>query len=333
MIDKSFQFNFVVKFIILIVSCAILSGLFLAVYYYITHDIVISNGKEIYARLVQKKVEVPEKKPLSRQDTIITLQRKKLTVKSGMLYLVDNKTIYPTFHQGVFRIATIKQRNKNVLQLQMQTTQRNRSIFVPFLRRLQQYAVKDGVLGQELRLAGKIVFEPITPPVRSISGQKFDNIDVSDIKGIYDRFDLIIWPLITSTLIFILITIVFGIFYSHRLAGPVYRINLSLERIISGDVDFEVRLRKTDAFQHIGERLNILLDMLRSGELGGGKKQAAKKTAGPKAAGSAKGSVKKTVAKKPVVKKAVAKKPVVKKAAAKKAVAKKAAAKKPGTKR
>lgn len=300
MIDKSFQVNFVVKFIILIVSCAILSGIFLAVYYYITHDIVISNGKEIYVRLMQKEVPIPKKQPVPAGLQTVTRAGRTYTVQQGMLYLVDGKTMYPTYNQAIFRLQQVRQGNRTVLQLQMEELRNGKKVFAAFQDRLPGYVVKDGVLGEEQQYEGKLTFTQIKPSVSGTSDDDFKDINVKDIKGIYDRFDLIIWPLITNTLIFILITIVFGIFYSHRLAGPIYRINISLERIISGDLDFQVRLRRTDAFQHIGERLNALLDRLRSGELGGKKtaaKPAAKKPA-PK-----KGAVKKAAPKKSAAKK------------------------------
>ena len=50
--------------------------------------------------------------------------------------------------------------------------------------------------------------------------------------------------------------------FSHRVAGPAYRICKSLERIRSGDLAFTVHLRKGDHLVEIRDELNRLLDWL-----------------------------------------------------------------------
>ncbi len=221
---------------------------------------MISNGKEIYVRLMQKEVPIPKKQATPAGLLTVTRAGRTYATQGGMLYLVDGKTMYPTYNQATFRVQQVRQGNRTILQLQMEELRNGRKVFAAFRDRLPDYVIKDGVLGEEQQYEGKQTFTQIKPSVSGTSDEDFKNINIKDIKGIYDRFDLILWPLVTNTLIFILITIVFGIFYSHRLAGPIYRINISLERIITGDLDFQVRLRRTDAFQHIGERLNALLD-------------------------------------------------------------------------
>lgn len=49
---------------------------------------------------------------------------------------------------------------------------------------------------------------------------------------------------------------------SHTVAGPAYRIQKSIERIRSGDLDFRVQLRKGDHLTEIRDELNLLLDWL-----------------------------------------------------------------------
>lgn len=46
---------------------------------------------------------------------------------------------------------------------------------------------------------------------------------------------------------------------SHRVAGPAYRISRSIERMIAGDYDFAVILRKKDYMKDVAQGLNTLL--------------------------------------------------------------------------
>lgn len=50
--------------------------------------------------------------------------------------------------------------------------------------------------------------------------------------------------------------------FSHKIAGPVYRITRSMERIREGDVGFRVNLRRGDYLTEIADELNLLLDWL-----------------------------------------------------------------------
>ncbi len=83
-------------------------------------------------------------------------------------------------------------------------------------------------------------------------------------KGMFmtDRFELILVPLAIVFLAFILLSFIFGIIYSHKLAGPIYRLEKSLIQIIEGERDFEVRLRKGDQFQKFEILLNKLIKKL-----------------------------------------------------------------------
>ncbi len=83
-------------------------------------------------------------------------------------------------------------------------------------------------------------------------------------KGMFmtDRFELILVPLAIVFLAFILLSFIFGIVYSHKLAGPIYRLEKSLIQIIEGERDFEVRLRKGDQFQKFEILLNKLIKKL-----------------------------------------------------------------------
>jgi len=76
------------------------------------------------------------------------------------------------------------------------------------------------------------------------------------------RYDLIAR---VSLVLFVTIILIglFGIFFLHRIAGPVYRFRRTLQQVSKGEVPEEVRLREGDFFVETAEDLNHLLQFLR----------------------------------------------------------------------
>ena len=54
-----------------------------------------------------------------------------------------------------------------------------------------------------------------------------------------------------------------GLFLSHRVAGPVYRLQTHMEDIIAGKTRERLSFRKKDFFPELAETYNALLDKLR----------------------------------------------------------------------
>lgn len=50
--------------------------------------------------------------------------------------------------------------------------------------------------------------------------------------------------------------------FSHRIAGPAYRLIKSMERIRTGDISFRVNLRRGDHLTEVAAEMNSLLDWL-----------------------------------------------------------------------
>lgn len=71
---------------------------------------------------------------------------------------------------------------------------------------------------------------------------------------------------VTSILIIFLAVIatgLFGVFFLHRVAGPVYRMGQVLKRMGGGEIPAEVRLRRRDFFKETAEELNKVIQLLR----------------------------------------------------------------------
>ncbi len=73
---------------------------------------------------------------------------------------------------------------------------------------------------------------------------------------------VILPPLLLNDLAIMLLFIVVGILATHRIAGPVYRIEVDIERVLAGEKGVRVRTRKRDAFPDLAERVNELIERI-----------------------------------------------------------------------
>lgn len=73
-------------------------------------------------------------------------------------------------------------------------------------------------------------------------------------------------PLFGAILFFIVtagaVVVIQALNLSHRVAGPMYRINESIKRICRGDISFRVTLRDGDHLSEISDELNKLIEWL-----------------------------------------------------------------------
>ncbi|MFH1613423.1 MAG: methyl-accepting chemotaxis protein [bacterium] len=53
-----------------------------------------------------------------------------------------------------------------------------------------------------------------------------------------------------------------AIYFSHKIAGPLYRFEWALEKIAHGDLSIKVEIRKKDAFNPFKEALNTTVETL-----------------------------------------------------------------------
>lgn len=70
----------------------------------------------------------------------------------------------------------------------------------------------------------------------------------------------IIITLIILSFSFLGILTIFGLFFSHKVAGPLYKFNLVMNKIRNGDDSLRVHLRPGDEFHEIADSFNKLMD-------------------------------------------------------------------------
>lgn len=76
----------------------------------------------------------------------------------------------------------------------------------------------------------------------------------------YNRFELFWEPVVYISAFYVLLIVVFGIFYSHKLAGPLYRIETDLKYMLDNDEVHPIHLRKNDFYQNLADLLNQFIE-------------------------------------------------------------------------
>jgi methyl-accepting chemotaxis protein len=76
-------------------------------------------------------------------------------------------------------------------------------------------------------------------------------------------FQVILTPIIGANLLVLCIVVPYSLVYSHKVAGPIYRLEQSMELLLDGDMDFVITLRKNDEFKYLADRMNALIDYMR----------------------------------------------------------------------
>lgn len=79
---------------------------------------------------------------------------------------------------------------------------------------------------------------------------------------VINPFEIVLPVIIISVLLTSIFTIIYGLLYSHKIAGPIYRIKRTIDTISKGRLDFNVKLRNKDKFREVAGFLNILISSL-----------------------------------------------------------------------
>ena len=62
--------------------------------------------------------------------------------------------------------------------------------------------------------------------------------------------------------ILFLIIFIYAVIISHRLAGPIFRLEKDLDKIIAGDYSVRIRFREKDKLDRLANKLNQVLEKL-----------------------------------------------------------------------
>lgn len=83
-------------------------------------------------------------------------------------------------------------------------------------------------------------------------------IDISAIVAIRSTRSDLIWVLIALQILFLLITLLISMFMSHRIAGPLYKLNKHLIDVKDGKLIDDLKFRKNDHFKELADSYNLM---------------------------------------------------------------------------
>jgi methyl-accepting chemotaxis protein len=94
---------------------------------------------------------------------------------------------------------------------------------------------------------------------------QLDHLPVSspEAQRVADQFELLhsrFWPVVA---VVSLLLLVHGVFFSHRIAGPLYRFRLIFQSVASGDLTVRTSIRKADYLHVEAQCLGEMVDALR----------------------------------------------------------------------
>ena len=72
----------------------------------------------------------------------------------------------------------------------------------------------------------------------------------------YNAFDLYLWPVIAVTLLNIIIIMIYSVFFSHKVAGPVFKIKKVLNHYLATGEYSDIKLRPGDNFDDLARLIN-----------------------------------------------------------------------------
>lgn len=80
----------------------------------------------------------------------------------------------------------------------------------------------------------------------------------------FTRLMDVLWlPMLVSALLGTGMVLILGLFYSHRLAGPLFNLKRMMRLVEAGHLDVLMKIRKHDEFHDVEEGFNRMLEGLR----------------------------------------------------------------------
>ncbi len=143
----------------------------------------------------------------------------------------------------------------------------------------RNYLSKKGMQG---RLVGKIVAMVmlgivVSITVTSILYFKLSNVEFEgDVPFYYipegtpqemaevpTAFDVLLPGLLICGVIMVFITLLIGVFISHRIGGPITSLQRSIKEMGKGDLVAPIKVRKGDEFQDLADDLEEMIEQIR----------------------------------------------------------------------
>ena len=129
-----------------------------------------------------------------------------------------------------------------------------------FIKRRLQWKIFASVIGMLISFALFMVLGLYFPLFYILySNLPAESVALQQTAYFYLTIEKYIW---ISILMVIALIGVYSIILSHRIAGPLYRFEQTLQKIGQGDLSRRIQLRRYDELKDFGDQLNQTLDAL-----------------------------------------------------------------------
>jgi len=275
-INKEFQYGMIATFLIIVVCALLLFSTGFAVYYLVS-DLAGERAFDEYIEIKQKKTIIIGQLGDGNIVKPFDLASRLVSKKSD-----DPVSVFITEQipePNMNRIATALE-SKDEFQLGKELSSSLNIFLANLVRHGERFYAKDrfqavsfpgdlaaaidkkpDAQSQEaydinVKLMGLAYKTELTMPQ---ADGKTVTLDFQKTYPAVKRYELVLPPVIFNNLLLMVIIIIVGIFYSHRIAGPIYRIEQDLQRVLAGEKNVEIHLRKKDKLKSIADKINSLV--------------------------------------------------------------------------
>lgn len=92
---------------------------------------------------------------------------------------------------------------------------------------------------------------------------ELDSTQLAELKGVYEiSMEKLYDKLILLVVVNIFIIVIISLFFSHQIAGPVYKLELTLKRIREGQISQRLFFRRTDKLDDLADQFNEALALV-----------------------------------------------------------------------
>jgi methyl-accepting chemotaxis protein len=96
----------------------------------------------------------------------------------------------------------------------------------------------------------------------SVETEEGEIVTRSEMQAPVNRISFVLPPILINNVVIMVLIAVIGIFYSHRIAGPAYRIQRDIQRALQGEKGIKIRLRKNDKLKELADSVSTLIEEL-----------------------------------------------------------------------
>ncbi len=138
-----------------------------------------------------------------------------------------------------------------------------------FLSKRRQFLILKDV---QFKIMGLVLFSGLTATVLFVGlfllamskmiarVQNSSVLTTSQMMQIFLTWDELIISFVALSIFFIACFMMYGLYFSNKIAGPVYSIMNSLQAYIDGNDQARTSIRKADFFQELSIKINSALD-------------------------------------------------------------------------